>query len=127
VRRVAVLLVIGLALGASSAVAQPVTAERCRTESILRFEGDLYFQHRLRAPRPALRRFQGVALERACDDAYEPGEPPEPWLPVRVFALDGIRTAAALAPGRRQVIFYSPYLCSPRLSETRFLRCLRRR
>ena len=99
--------------------------ERCRTLSVLRFKGDLYFHHQLRVRRPPVGRRQGVGLERACDDT--PGDEPPPWVPVPVFALDGVRTAVALAPARRRVVFYNPYFCSPRLSETRFLRCLRRR
>lgn len=103
----------------------PAGSERCRTLSVLRFKGDLYFHHRLALPRPPLGRRQGVGLERACDDT--PGDEPPPWVGVPVFALAGVRTTVALAPVRRQVVFYNPYFCSPRLSETRFLRCLRRR
>jgi hypothetical protein len=99
--------------------------ERCRTLSVLRFKGDLYFHHRLAVPRPALGRRQGVGLERACDDT--PGDEPPPWVGVTVFTLRDVRTAVAIAPRRSQVVFYNPYFCSPRLSETRFLRCLRRR
>lgn len=113
---------LGLVLLASGAPASP---ERCRTLSVLRFNGDLYFHHRLTVPRPPLSRRQGVGLERACDDT--PGDEPPPWVGVPVFALQGVRTTVALAPIRRQVVFYNPYFCSPRLSETRFLRCLRRR
>ena len=120
-------MLLGLAVAASGAAAQPLAAEKCRTYSVLRFKGAIYFHHKLRVRRPALGRPQGVALERACDDGYEPGEPQAPWLPVRVFAIEGVRAATALAPGRHQVVFYDPYACSPRLGETRFLRCLTRR
>jgi hypothetical protein len=116
-----VIVVAGLIVAAPGANA---TSERCRTLSVLRFKGNLYFHHALRLRRPPLGRRVGVGLERACDDT--PDEPP-PWVPVPVFSLDDVRTVVALAPGRRQVVFYNPYLCSPRLSETRFLRCLRRR
>jgi hypothetical protein len=126
VRRVGLLLFIaGVALVAQSAAAEPLAGDRCRTLSLLRFKGDLYFHHELELRRPPLGRRQGVALERACDDM--PGEDPPPWVGVPVFALEGIRTAVAVAPSRRQVVFYDPYLCSPRFGETRFLRCLRRR
>ena len=90
---------------------------------MLRFKGNLYFHHELRARRPALGRRLGVGLERACDDT--PGDEPPPWVPVGVSALAAVRPVVALAPRRRQVVFYNPYYCSPRLSETRFLRCLR--
>ncbi|HKY12014.1 MAG TPA: hypothetical protein VJL85_01605 [Gaiellaceae bacterium] len=125
-RRLGVLLVIGVVvLVAQSAAAQPLAADRCRTLSVLRFKGTLYFHHALRIRRPHLAGRQGVALERACDDM--PGEDPPPWVSVSVFALEGIRPAVAVAPRRAQVVFYDPYACSPRLSEARFLRCLRRK
>jgi hypothetical protein len=122
---VLVVAVSGLALVAQGAAAQPEVAERCRALSILRLKGGLYFHHQLRIRRPELARRQGIALERACDDTPDPYEPP-PWVPVPVFALEGIRPTAAVAPGRRQVIFYDIYRCSPRFGETRFLRCLKR-
>jgi hypothetical protein len=121
------LLLLGVALSASAAAAQPTAGERCRTDFVLRFKGTLYFHYKLRVRRPRVGRLQGIGLERACEDRYEPGEPPPPWFPVRVFALDGISPGAALAPTRSQVVFYDPYACSPRLGEERFLRCLRRR
>jgi hypothetical protein len=124
VRRVVAVLIFGLALSASAA-AGPVRSEKCRTLSVLRFKGDLFFHHRLKLRRPPLGQRQGVGLERACDDT--PGEEPPPWLGVTVFALDGVATSVAVAPSRPQVVFYDPYACSPRLGETRFLRCLRRR
>ena len=117
--------VFALAFAVHGAAAEPLRSDRCRTPSILRFKGDLFFHHRLSRPRPELSRRQGMGLERACDDT--PGDEPPPWVPVPVFALKDVRTVVALAPGRRQVIFYNPYFCSPRLSETQFLRCLRRR
>ena len=117
--------VVGLASSVAGAAAEPLRSDKCRTLSVLRFKGDLFFHHRLSRPRPALGRRLGVGLERACDDT--PGDDPPPWVAVSVFALKGVRTTVALAPGRRQVVFYNPYFCSPRLSETQFLRCLRRR
>jgi hypothetical protein len=127
VRRVGFVVgLMGLALLASGAAAAPLVSDRCRTLSVLRFKGDLYFHHELELRRPRLGRRQGVGLERAaCDEV--PGEEPPPWVGVPVFALEGIRTAVAVAPARRRVVFYDPYVCSPRLGETRFLRCLRRR
>jgi hypothetical protein len=125
VRRIGLVLVLGcVVLVAQGAGAQPVGGGKCRTLSVLRFQGTLYFHHRLGLQRPALGRRQGVALERPCDDRSD-SEPP-PWVSVPVYALAGVRTAVAVAPGRRQVVFYDPYLCSPRLGEARFLRCLRR-
>jgi hypothetical protein len=126
VRRIALVCVVLAVAAVPAAAAEPIASERCRTASILRFRDALYFHHTLRLRRPTLRNLQGVALERACDDGYVPGEPLAPWVPVRVFAIDGIGTTAAVAPNRRQVVFYNPYVCSPRLGETRFLRCLRR-
>jgi hypothetical protein len=123
VLRVALVVVVAaLLLAASGANATP---ERCRTLSVLRFKGNLYFHHALRVRRPPLGRRLGVGLERACDDT--PGDEPPPWVPLPVFALDEVRTVVGLAPSRRQIVFYNPYFCSPRLSETRFLRCLKRR
>jgi hypothetical protein len=116
---------LGLAFVASAAAAAPDASERCRTLSVLRFGGDIYFHHRLAVRRPRLGSRLGMARERACDDT--PGEEPPPWLGVTVFALEDVRTAVAVAPTRRQVVFYNPYFCSPRLGEARFLRCLRRR
>jgi hypothetical protein len=126
VRRIGLVLALGgVVLFAHGAAAQPLGGGKCRTLSVLRFQGTLYFHHRLELPRPALARRQGVALERACDDRSN--SEPAPWVSVPVYALRGIRTAVAVAPGRRQqVVFYDPYLCSPRLGERRFLRCLRR-
>jgi hypothetical protein len=115
---------LGLA-AVPGAAAEPLVPERCRTLSVLRFKGDLFFHHQLKLRRPPLGRREGVALERACDET--PGEEPPPWLGVTIFGLDGVRTAVAVAPSRRQVVFYNPYFCSPRLDEARFLRCLRRR
>jgi len=124
VRRIGLVLALGgVVLSAQGAGAQPLGGGKCRTLSLLRFQGTLYFHHRLELQRPALARRQGVALERACDDR---SDEPAPWVSVPVYALRGVRTAVAVAPGRRQVVFYDPYLCSPRLGETRFLRCLRR-
>jgi hypothetical protein len=126
VRRVGLLLVVGVvAFVAQSAAAEPLAGDRCRTLSLLRFKGGLYFHHLLRIRRPQLGGRQGVALERACDDL--PGEDPPPWVSVPVYALEGIRPAVAVAPRRPRVVFYDPYACSPRLGETRFLRCLRRK
>ena len=126
VRRVGLVLgVLGLLLAQQGAAAEPLSSERCRTLSVLRFKGDIYFHHGLTLRRPPLARRQGVGLERACDDT--PGDEPPPWMPVSVFALKDVRTSVAVAPSRRQVVFYNPYFCSPRLGETRFLRCLRRR
>ena len=116
--------VVALAFVAPGAAAEPLATERCRTLSLLRFKGNLYFHHRLRVRRPTLGRRQGVALERACDE--RPGDEPPPWIGVSVYALEGVRTGTAVAPSRAQVVYYDPYSCSPRLSETRFLRCLRR-
>jgi hypothetical protein len=125
VRRVGLLVgVIGLAVAVHGAAAEPLRSDRCRTLSVLRFKGDLFFHHKLGVQRPPLGRRQGLGLERACDDT--PGDDPPPWVAVPVFALKDVRTTVALAPSRRQVVFYNPYFCSPRLSETRFLRCLRR-
>lgn len=125
-RRLGLLLALGgVVLIGQGAAAQPLGGDQCRTLSVLRFHGTLYFHHRLELRRPSLVRRQGVALERACDDRSTL-EPP-PWVSVPVYALQGVRTAVAVAPGRRQVVFYDPYLCSPRLGEARFLRCLRRR
>jgi hypothetical protein len=115
---------LGLAFVASAAAAAPDASERCRTLSVLRFGGDIYFHHRLAVRRPRLGSRLGMARERACDDT--PGEEPPQWVGVSVFALEGIRAGAAVAPARPRVVFYSPYACSPRLGETRFLRCLRR-
>jgi hypothetical protein len=117
--------VVGLAFSVTGAAAEPLRSDKCRTLSVLRFKGDLFFHHRLNRPRPELSRRLGVGLERACDDT--PGDDPPPWVAVPVFALKDVRATVAVAPGRRQVVFYNPYFCSPRLSETRFLRCLRRR
>jgi hypothetical protein len=117
--------VVALAFAVHGAAAEPLRSDRCRTLSILRFKGDLFFHHRLSRPRPELNRRQGTGLERACDDT--PGDETPTCVPVPVLALKDVRTVVALAPGRRQVIFYNPYFCSPRLSETQFLRCLRRR
>jgi hypothetical protein len=126
VRRVAfVVLLFALAFFAQGAAAGPGHSAKCRTLSVLRFKGDLYFHHRLKLRRLPLDRRLGVGLERACDDT--PGEQPPPWVGVTVFALDGVRTTVAVAPNRPQVVFYNPYFCSPRLSEGRFLLCLRRR
>jgi hypothetical protein len=125
VRRVGLLvLACGLAFVTQGAAAEPLAADKCRTLTLLRFKGDLYFHHRLKLRRPRLGRRQGIALERACDEM--PGEEPPPWVSVPVFALEGSSTAVAVAPSRSQVVFYDPYLCTPRFSETRFLRCLRR-
>ena len=123
--RVGLVVGVGLLVLAAGASASPAGRERCRTLSVLRFKGNLYFHHALKVRRPFVARRQGVGLERACDD--NPGDEPPPWAPVPVFALDDVRTVVALAPARRQVVFYNPYFCSPRLSETRFLKCLRRR
>jgi hypothetical protein len=118
------LLVVGVVvLVAQGAAAQPLGADRCRTLSVLRLKGTLYFHHALRIRRPQLGGRQGVALERACDDM--PGEDPPPWVSVSVYALEGIRPAVAVAPRRPRVVFYDPYACSPRFGEARFLRCLR--
>jgi hypothetical protein len=126
VRRVGFVVgLLALAFVAHGAAAEPLAADKCRTLSLLRFKGGLYFHHQLKLRRPPLGRRQGVALERAC--AEMPGEDPPPWVGVPVFALEGIRAAVAVAPSRRQVVFYDPYLCSPRFTETRFLRCLRSR
>jgi len=126
VRRAALFCgVVGLAFSVTGAAAEPLRSDKCRTLSVLRFKGDLFFHHRLSRPRPELSRRLGVGLERACDDT--PGDDPPPWVGVPVFALKDVRTTVAVAPGRRQVVFYNPYFCSPRLSETQFLRCLRRR
>jgi hypothetical protein len=128
VKRVGLVVgLLGLMLVTSGAAARPLGTERCRTLTVLRFKGDLFFHHRLDLPRPQLGRRQGVGLERACDDT--PGDEPPPWVAVPVYALKDIRTTVAVAPmpSRRQVVFYNPYFCSPRLGETRFLRCLRRR
>jgi hypothetical protein len=126
VRRLALLLVVAVVvLIAQGAAAQPLAADRCRTLSVLRLRGTLYFHHLLRIRRPQLLARQGVALERACDDT--PGEDPPPWVSVPVYALEGIRPAVAVAPRRPRVVFYDPYACSPRLGEGRFLRCLRRK
>jgi hypothetical protein len=124
-RTALILALLGLALAASGARATPLGGERCRTLSVLRFKGDLFFHHRLSRPRPELGRRLGVGLERACDDT--PGDDPPPWVAVPVFALKNVRATVALSPARPHVVFYNPYFCSPRLSETRFLRCLRRR
>jgi hypothetical protein len=125
VRRIGLLLVLGgVVLVAQGAGAEPLGGGKCRTLSVLRFEGTLYFHHRLELQRPTLTRRQGVALERLCNDRSD-SEPPQ-WTSVPVYALRGVRTAVAVAPARRQVVFYDPYLCSPRLGESRFLRCLRR-
>jgi hypothetical protein len=125
VKRIGLLLVLGgVVLVAQGAGAEPLGGGKCRTLSVLRFEGTLYFHHRLELQRPALTRRQGVALERPCNDRSD-SEPPQ-WTSVPVYALRGVRTAVAVAPARRQVVFYDPYLCSPRLGESRFLRCLRR-
>ena len=125
-RRLALLLVVAVVvLIAQGAAAHPLAADRCRTLSVLRFKGTLYFHHVLRIRRPQLLTRQGVALERACDDT--PGEDPPPWVSVPVYALEGIRPAVAVAPRRPRVVFYDPYACSPRLGEGRFLRCLRRK
>jgi hypothetical protein len=118
------LLVVGVVvLVAQGAAAQPLGADRCRTLSVLRLKGTLYFHHALIIRRPQLGGRQGVALERACDDM--PGEDPPPWVSVSVYALEGIRPAVAVAPRRPRVVFYDPYACSPRFGEARFLRCLR--
>ena len=125
-RRLALLLVVAVVvLIAQGAAAHPLAADRCRTLSLLRLKGTLYFHHVLRIRRPQLGGRQGVALERACDDT--PGEDPPPWVSVPVYALEGIRPAVAVAPRRPRVVFYDPYACSPRLGEARFLRCLRRK
>jgi hypothetical protein len=126
VRRLGLLLVVGVVVFVTQgAGAQPLTADRCRTLSVLRLKGTLYFHHLLRIRRPQLGGRQGVALERACDDV--PGEDPPPWVSVPVYALEGIRPALAVAPRHPRVVFYDPYACSPRLGEIRFLRCLRRK
>lgn len=125
-RRLALLLVVAvMVLVAQGAAAHPLAADRCRTLSVLRLKGTLYFHHVLRIRRLQLGGRQGVALERACDDM--PGEDPPPWVNVPVYALEGIRPALAVAPRRPQVVFYDPYACSPRFGETRFIRCLRRK
>jgi hypothetical protein len=115
---------VALAFASQGASAEPLAGETCRTRSFLRFQGTLYFHHELRVRRPRLGPRRGVGLERICD--APPGEDPPPWLPLTVFALDGIRTAVAVAPNRPRIVFYDPYLCSPRRGELRFLRCLRR-
>jgi hypothetical protein len=128
VRRVlAIAVVLGLALAAQGAAAQP-QGPRCLSLTILRHKGVIYFHHKLKTvARPDLGAKQGIGMERACDDTPDPTEPP-PWYPTAVRALDGISPKMALAPaGRRQVVFYDIYRCTPRFGETRFLRCLRRR
>jgi hypothetical protein len=120
VRRIALVVsVVGLAFVAHGASAESVsrTAHTC-----LRFHGALYFDHELRVLRPRLGRRLGIGLERVC--VAPPGEDPPPWAPISIFALSGIRTAVAVAPSRRGVVFYDPYRCSPRRGERRFLRCL---
>jgi hypothetical protein len=117
------LLVFGLAVQGAAAETQ---GPRCRSLTILRLNGVIYFHHRLKTERPSLRARQGIGMERACDDTPDPGEPP-PWNAIQVFALDGISPSRAIAPARRQVVFYDIYRCTPRFGEARFLRCLRRR
>jgi hypothetical protein len=125
VRRVLLLVgLVALAAASPGASADPLAGETCRTRSFLRFHGTLYFHHRLRVERPRLGPRRGVGLERPCD--VPPGEDPPPWAPLTVYALDGIRTAVAVAPRRPRAVFYDPYRCSPRRGEIRFLRCLTR-
>ena len=117
--------VVGLAFSVTGAAAEPLRSDRCRTLSVLRFKGDLFFHHRL------------SRRGRSSADAWASGSSGPvttrqattrlAQVAVPVFALKDVRTTVALAPGRRQVVFYNPYFCSPRLSETQFLRCLRRR
>ncbi len=127
VRRIwLVVAVLGLALCVQGAAAQP-EGPRCRSLTILRLKGVIYFHHRLKVvDRPVRGARRGIGMERACDDTPDPGEPP-PWFPTAVYALDGISPSMAVAPARRQVVFYDIYRCTPRFGEARFLRCLRRR
>ncbi len=120
-----VVALLGLALCVQGAAAQP-EGPRCRSLTILRHKGVIYFHHPLKTGRPHLGKRQGVGMERACDDTPDPGDPP-PWYPTEVFALDGISPSMALAPRRGHVVFYDIYRCTPRFGEARFLRCLRRR
>lgn len=120
-----VVALLGPALCVQGAAAQP-QGPRCRALTILRHQGVIYFHHRLKVvERPGLRARQGIGMERACDDTPDPDEPP-PWYPTPVYALEGISPSRAVAPGRRQVVFYDIYRCTPRFGEARFLRCLRR-